>query len=647
MNRTALIKIAAELDYDLTPKSVDAKGNPVKRLVPVDPGRDFNPSAGEVHPAPLPNFDDVKSRLSGKDFYNPADSGFNTLKRKGIITPAPYRIDPRLKQVYYYPTYYEENEKHNPASRKRIYDDVKAEYGMLDLDKARVRQLAGNNPSPYDLKLAEAIVRKSAERARQERYNRLSARDKKNYDAVAKFYGFNPHYSTMSLPYSLNRLWKKNNVKSPDVLYHKTLGEKRPLFYDANADVPGYSPGTTSFMLSDEFSRYNEDPENKILADFESYDNLNRLGLANPLLRDMAQGKVYTANILHKNPIETKKTNERAGYHPRYVVVPKDPSEEIYFTEDARGEEKFPTIVMSNIVSPHTAGVIESNDFPVNPEEDRSVFKGFAHYSLPTLDHEAIHAMNRGNDYDRVMASQKYKDDVENLEEIIRDEGKVGPEPDIIENMEDYFAYRDKLRKLALADPRLKPLFSSDYSVEIDDENGISNGLYARSYPNPYASTDPGEHTRSLSTIKGLVENYLKETLPPQMEARGELAGMTEDEQIDAISDRVVEMANNSEKFKEILRNHNILSDKDGAPDWFIEDSALGGISRDEAYRAIHGFWNATPTIHRLRQDLSDEDKELLDEESGNRDYRPVSDKWIDELLQLIVNNNKDYESLA
>lgn len=637
------------MDYDLTPKSVDDKGNPVKRLVPVDPGRDFNPSAGEVQPDPLPNYNvDVEMKLVGKKFYNPADSGFNTLRRKGIITPAPSRIDPHSEQVYYYPRYYEENEKYNDSSRKKIYDDLKAEYGMLDLDKARVRQLAGDNPTPRNQKLAEAIVRKSAERARQARYNLLSARDKANYDAVAKFYGFNPHYSTMSLPYSLNRLWKKNNVKSPDVLYHKTLGEKRPLFYDANADLPGYSPGATSFMFSDEFSRFGEDPENKVLAELEGYDNLNRFGLSNPLLRDMAQGKVYTANILNKRPIKIKDSDEDAGYYPRYVVAPKGLGGGTYYDWEARAEEMFPTIVTSNLVSPHFVDVLEANDFPVNSKDNSSVIKAVDHYSLPTLDHEAIHAMTRGNDYDKVMAQQKYKDDIKNLEEIIRDEGKVGPEPDILENFDDYVAYREKLYNLALADPRLKPLFSSDPSVTIDDENGISNGLYARSNQQPYASTGKGEHTRSLSTIKGIVENYLKETLPAQMEARGELVGMTEDEQIDAISDRVVDIANNSEKFKEILRNHNILSDKDGAPDWFIEDSALGGISREEAYRAIHGFWNATPTIYRLRHDLNKEDKELLDEDSGKRNYKRTFEKWIDETLPLIVNNNnKDYGSLA
>lgn len=597
MNRTALIKIASELDYDLTPKQKDAKGNYIKRLVPTDYRRTPNPSIGEVQYKPLPDYEESKQNFnkpkpSAGKLFNPSYSGFNRLKRQGIITPDPVGWQ-----------------------HARYYRGANDETGMLNLDKARIRQLAGDNPSPRDQKLAEAIVRKSAERARQARYNLLSDEGKKAYDAVAKYYGHNPHYSTIFLPGSLSQSWGKQKVGFPDILYGSE-GIGRPIAYDANANVPGYAPGDTSFVL-DKYV-FGKDGE------------INKDILEHPHVKSVANGNAMIRNTILDNPYaERFDTNGLPHSLFRFFEVPIRGRHKR--NKDITKGLRLPGINVSNGVASTHRSLMSDDDFGELDPDAIGLKKAWPSYNLDLLDHEAKHTMNSSDMLDSAIRIQKAVGKVE------RD----------IKSAKTPLNKAILLSEMMMREPVLKyinrrdPLMSDSYS-------GASNGFVKGKGGLSYVVGGRGEHQRAMSDLKGFVENYLKETLPPQMEARGELAGMTEDEQIDAISDRVVDIANNGKKFREILRNHNIIGKGgEGVPNWFIEDSVLGGTSRREAHRSIHGFWRGTPSKEQLKDYVSPGRDQNQINNPGDRDYMPVSDKWIDEILPMIVNNRNASGSLA
>lgn len=648
-NRRSLIKLATQLDYDLTPKQKDADGNYIKRLVPTDYRRKPNTAEGEVQYKPFPSFDDSKSYVSkispgvapnegfaipkvvsptmagammagmGKSlvgnnsggYFKPDNSGFNILKRQGIIRPLPGNS-----------SFGEGLDNAILSSVSRPGSNSAAqEMGMLDLDKARVRQLAGPNPSPYDLKLAEAIVRKSAESVRQERYNLLSSKDKKAYDAVAKYYGKNPHYSTIFLPGSLSQTWGKQKVGHPDVLYGpRGVGE--PVAYDANANVPGYVPGDTSFILGN----YTYDKEG----------NLNKKVLDHPYVRSAADGQTMIQNNFINDPLGKTVSNHSSlpFSTSRFVEIPTD--EGYPGSLDITKGLMLNGINVSNRVGEIPTSLASGEDLGSHDPKNSTSF-GWPLYNLDVLDHEAKHTMSRSDVLDAAVAMRKL------VEKTRERDAKAKSSNKFMQVLDTIFG--DISNKLGTAymlktDPVLNDSHSGASNGFVKDKNGVS-----------YVQSGRGEHLRAMTDLKGFVENYLKETLPPQMKARGELDGMTEDEQIDAISDRVLEIANDRKKFKEILRNHNIIGDgESGIPNWFIEDSALGGTSRREAHRSINGFWRSTIPREQLRNYIRPgRDREQIDN-PGNRDYRPVSDKWIDEILRLIVNNNNNknaYGSLA
>lgn len=625
VNRQVLIKIASELDYDLTPKSVDGNGNPVKRLVPTDYRRTPNPSAGEVQYKPLPDFNESKQDFANSNglqipkvvsptmagammatmepprYFNPDRSGFNTLKRRGIISPIPssseYPAGAELPTVVNVAP--SSSDKNRPAKNKR-------EFGMLDLDKARVRQLAGPNPSPYDLKLAEAIVRKSAERVRQARYNLLSEEGKKAYDAVAQYYGQNPHYSTIFLPGSLSQTWAKQNVGFPDVLYGSE-GVGNPIAYDANANVPGYAPGDSSFVL-DGFV-YDKD------------GNINKTVLDNPYVKGLSNGNVVIQNSLAANPYDAGDDISVTPYSTeRFLRIPV--GDKRTTTPDITEGLALPGINVGNAVMEEDRKLLTGNDFGVlSPDDKKS--KAWPSYNLDVLDHEAKHTMSRSSVLDLLRRSKVFKKKYDDVLNKYKDLDKSTRLQKTLESLDEEKKEREN-----------DPVLSDDYS-------GASNGFVRGKNGISYVQSGRGEHQRSMTDLKGFVENYLKETLPPQMKARGELDGLTEDEQIDVISDRILDIANDKKKFKEILRNHNIIGNGgEGVPDWFIEDSALGGTSRREAHRSINGFWRSTIPREQLRNYIRPgRDLEQIDN-PGNRDYIPVFEKWLDENLHLIVNNN-------
>lgn len=620
VNRQVLIKIASELDYDLTPKSVDGNGNPVKRLVPTDYRRTPNPSAGEVQYKPLPDFNESKQDFVNSNglqipkvvsptmagammagtgqtlgskpptYFNPDRSGFNTLKRRGIITPIPSSSeDPTII-----------DKASGSPNRKR-------ELGMLDLDEARVRQLAGDNPSPYDLKLAQAIVRKSAERVRQARYNLLSEEGKKAYDAVAQYYGQNPHYSTIFLPGSLSQTWAKQNVGFPDVVYgSEGLGD--PIAYDANSNIPGYTQGDSSFVL-DGFV-YDKD------------GNINKTVLDNPYVKGLSNGNVIIQNSLTDNPYDTSGDSDSSSPYSseRFLRIPT--GDESTTQSDSTEGLVLPGINVGNLVLTEGAGNALGDDLGAWDPRDGKV-RAWPSYNLDVLDHEAKHTMSRSSVLDQMIQYKAFQKKYDAIRDQYNDLDRSARISKLLETMKEESKEREN-----------DPVLSDSYS-------GASNGFVKGKDGISYVQSGRGEHQRAMTDLKGFVENYLKETLPPQMKARGELDGMTEDEQIDAISDRVLDIANDREKFKEILRNHNIIGDgESGTPNWFIEDSALGGTSRREAHRSINGFWRSTIPREQLRNYVRPgRDREQIDN-PGNRDYRPVSEKWIDELLHLIVNNN-------
>lgn len=630
MNRTALIKIASQLDYDLSPKQKDSNGNYIKRLVPTDYRRTPNPSIGEVQYKPLPDYEESKQNFNkpkpsaglsipkvvsptmagpmlagmGKSIgsgekskeggdgkrFNPDYSGFNRLRRQGIITPDP--IDGRRAMIY------------------RGYNN---ETGMLNLDKARVRQLAGDNPSPRDQKLAEAIVRKSAERARQARYNLLSDEGKKSYDAVAKYYGHNPHYSTIFLPGSLSQSWGKQKVGFPNILYGSN-GIGNPIAYDANANVPGYAPGDSGFVLDGYV--YDKD------------GGINKTVLDDPHVKSVTNGNVMVKNTITDDPYPKSVTSSIAPHSSsRFFEVPTEEGYKGAF--DVAEGLRLPGINVGNLVMPTDRKTMGLDDFgKLDPKDRKS--KAWPSYNIDILDHEARHSMNTSNFLDKFVAE------------------KDRMKKSVQEDNEDKTSNKYKrLAKQIARDLNRKKVSDSDPLLS-DSYSGASNGFVRGKDGRSYVVEGKGEHHRAMSDLKGFVENYLKETLPPQMEARGELAGMTEDEQIDAISDRVVDMANNGKKFREILRNHNIIGNSgEGIPNWFIEDSVLGGTSRREAHRSINGFWKGTPSKEQLKNYVRPGRDQNQINNPGNRDYMPVYEKWIDEILPMIVNNRNASGTLS
>lgn len=212
-------------------------------------------------------------------------------------------------------------------------------------------------------------------------------------------------------------------------------------------------------------------------------------------------------------------------------------------------------------------------------------------------DHEAIHIMNNPLNSDITLGYKRV------------DDNNFGVAP-------DYNAERD----LGLA--------WSDYR---DKVNGRYNGFI---YREPTYFNESGEGLRSLATALRGYQNHLKEVLPAQMEARGELDGLNEKERNDKIGWRIAELSHNSDNYINYLKELGLLDGISG--NWRIPISNLGGISGREMNRALEGIDKVTAPKEELFKKVRPEDKEGKDLDS----YDSVQEEYIRQVLPYLLHND-------
>ncbi len=632
MNKTSLIKIASQYGYDLSPRLTDDKGNHVKMLVPTDYSRKEPLKSYEfqyptdkydwrVHANPMPKI--VSPTMAGpivanmthqenlkrqreSGLYDTNKQSWNVYKKKGIVTP----VKNAQKFIDNFDSGY-------PRGTQK-------EVGMLDLHKLRVNEMTDPNADPRKKKLIEAIVTKGEERARQARYNLLSGKDKEQYDAAAKHYRFNPHYSSIALPnQNIYEVIRAGGMTSPDILYYNypkeskwymnfadarrsvAEGTRLPIAYNANATMPGYRAGSAGFKLN-------------------GYDDgtFNEKYLEDPYVRAAAQGKIPVLN----NTIPGYKVNQtsmKSGHYP-YFMSYVDPDRKISN--------------LSGINLDNASYIFSSPRYGV-ANDDSAGYKNTEKRLIPDVKSKGSVLAHEARHYTGAVKNPKTLD---LFIEALNDENNgYGPE---IKELKSKLKDVKDLDELQRISDEISRLEEASKVGKIRDKGNV-DGLVSSNYHKTKGTLVPGyaisgnnEHRRAFQDLKDMAELYLAEIIPPQMEARGELDGMTEDEQIDAISDRVLDVVNDDDSLIEIF--HHLGIGDDFHPDWAIPEYAIGNKHPHEIHRAIQGLGRGyIPTKGRLRKYINDkEERKKLDNPEG-RDYRPLFNYWIKLNNQLFANN--------
>ena len=627
MNIGSLIKLASQYGYDLSPRLEDDKGKPVRMLVPTDYNRKEPLKSYEfqyptdkydkrIHDNPMPKvisptmagpivanmtYHENLKRQRESGIYDTNKQSWNIYKKKGIVTPV------------------KNSKKFIDNFDEVVYPGVtQKEMGMLDLHKLRVNELTDPNADPRKKKLIEAIVTKGEERARQARYNLLSGKDKEQYDAAAKHYRFNPHYATIALPnHNIHEVILAGGKTSPDILYYNypdqsvggriplvenedvTEGTRLPIAYNANSPMPGYRAGSAGFKLN-------------------GYDDgtFNEKYLEDPFVRGSAQGKIPVIyNEIQDYKINDPKLQNNA-YYP-YFMSHADPSRNI---------SNLSGINLDNASKHFIPGLDVLNDNAAGYKNVESRMEPDVKSKGSGLAHEARHYIGGVKRPKTLKLAIKALDDEDN---------GYGPEIEELRSKlyatEDDEEY-DRIFKdiLSLIDASKVGKIRDKGNVDglvLGDSHKVGVGKKGLLLPG-YVIDGSNEHRRAFQDLKDIAELHLADVIPSQMEARGELDGMTEEEKIDAMSDRVLDVVNDDDSLIEILR-HLGIGDDFANPDWSIPEYAIGNKSPHELHRSIQGIGRGYIPKDKLRKYINDaEEREKLDNPEG-RDYRPIFEHWI------------------
>lgn len=603
-NSKVLVKIAAGSGYDLSQKFTDEKGNPNKVLVPLDLGRSKPLAKHEVTSKMLPEYMGNKTEnLLHKYPY----SGFDAYSKEGVIEPVSSdKIDfTQLAQ--------------RPGS--------KMDVGLLDTNKAIAAQLGGGP-------LAEAVANASAEYVRQKRYNALSRHDKRRYNETYERLGVKPHAITMTVPNDLESTIVRTKPIPEDDEYGwwgraRILSDKdssTPLFYNtrngevnfpegSSALVPGW--GRTMFDWND------PDEDGKITERFIPNYNLffrNYLNGKIPIVRENIKADDPEGLTGIDSPFSYKGlvTANNNGYSAFSSPAPTNPSEDI---DDAflSKEDSFliPGISLSNggltfyqqgmSDDDYISNGSKSNGRPyILPADDKSI-----------VDHEAIHTFNPLHPNARLARDLTEADDA--VEDI---------------NSKSWYNPIGKAKANKKLNDIIKRIGSTNYS---SNQNPSSdNGFLYRedSYP---SSGGTGELLRALVTSHRNYQKHLMNVLPEQMEARGELRGLTDKQRLDAIGKKIAELSHNGDNYLNFLGESGV---GDGIPDnWKVLDNTVGGMSRREVNRAFTGLDEIMTPREELIKHLRPEDLQNYFKKAPNS-YREVQREYIRKVLPYLLHND-------
>lgn len=585
MNRTALIKLASQHGYDLSIKSTDEKGNPTKVLVPLVMSRRKPLGENEVSAKPLPKYVKGKTDDLLRNAY--PYSGYDRYVREGVITPLDSsKVDnSKFKQ--------------RPTSTTDI--------GLMNINKALASQLGGDP-------LAYSIANASAEYVRRNRYNALSPYDKMRYDIVAKFYGFNPHAITMTVPTNFNHILTKGllppqGVDSDQWNKNKVLRDEEgnPLLYNSTYGKPKFTTGSS--MLHPTYfggvfkSTPNKSDDGGYYYTYNPVDNI--------FSKSYLKG--YIPITRENFPKWVTAEDETEG--PRQLnslISVNEKGDNALGHNSVQGKKihHVPGISLENKGRTLTAPELYHNDYAIpDYSNDKNTYVS-AGDNKSTADHEAIHAMNVDMPSDFALGLN------------MLDDAMVKSKLADPKNEKEVAAAKDYLTK---ATENLK-------KVDISKSNDARlNGFL--SHPATYFETS-GEGIRFLVTALRGFQNHLKEVLPPQMEARGELDGLSEKERNDKIGWKVTELSHDGDNFINYLRELGLLNGSEAS--WRVPVSNLGGISGREMNRSLSGIGKVTAPKEKLFEKVRPEDKEGKDLDS----YDSVSEESIRQIIPFLLHNN-------
>lgn len=542
-------------------------------------------------------FDSHLKEKPGEGEYNYTidnDSGYDYYKSKGIIRP----FDITKRDIKRYSGVL-------PKDSKKY----SVRGGLVNLDSVTADQL-GDTP------LSRAIADKHSQSVFKHRYDRLSPNEKAVVDNITRQTGRRPHFSTITLPEPEYWGWvDKGILKDGDVLYDDV---HNPVFY---------KNGLPDMQMPTQFALAQTNAVN-------SNGELKPEAMNNPMLREYLNGNVPVMDVrFDKSLVDKFKTLFPFSADVFWPVMPEDQDNK-FVNMPPNYPSLLPGVVLTNklfSLDPsysREAGLTRGSGFSWPGEPPK-----FYGNSKATADHEFIHTLNRGTKREYYPAAHAHK----TRNEII----------DYIDKSKDIPKW---MRKPILHSILMHP------SKQVKDFDRYNNykgdaGAGFIDHDKDYGSTGRGEHTRVLGMNKRFVLKHLENVLPGYMEAKGLLKGMTDAQKLDAISDKAVEMANDSKVYRSIMRQFglNDFNDRtDGLgyyreykrPPFRFPDNLRGNIHPVEVHRALESFDKMLKSKNELRMYLPKDQQKLFDDDPDS--YNLLYEKYLDKILPLIGNNSRN-----
>lgn len=599
-NSKVLVKIAAGSGYDLTQKFTDEKGNPNKVLVPLDLGRSKPLAKHEVTAKMPPEYKGEKTeKLLNKYPY----SGFDAYSKEGVITPVP--VDKRDM---------------NFAHLAQSYGG-KMDVGLLDTNKAIAAQLGGGP-------LAESVANASAEYVRRNRYNALSRHDKRRYDYLSKKLGYKPHAITMTVPNNFrNTIVKTKPIPEDDeygwwgrarILHDDKTGT--PLFYNTRNGAVTFPEGSSALLPGlgrKMFQTDDPDEDDKINERFVPNDNFfvkNYFSGKFPITRENIPDEVDSSDIRIPFSSEGLISAGNSGYNE--FISPGSGGRTIGDTDTVL----IPGISISNKGLLFNQDLLNAADYFSNGSKSDSKL-----YALPAddksiVDHEAIHTFNSTYPNDQLASEMLELDDA--IEDL---------------NSKAWYNPIGRAKAKSRVNDLMSRITASTYPSDMrpSEENGFIPVV--DNYPSE-GGTD--ELLRAIATTHRNYQKHLMNVIPEQMEARGELRGLTDKQKLDAMGRKIAELSYDGDNYLNFLDESGV---GDGIPNnWKVLDNTVGGMSRREVNRGFTGLDEIMTPREELIKRLSPEVLKDYFKKAPNS-YREIQREYIRKVIQYILrNDNKD-----
>lgn len=508
-------------------------------------------------------------------------------------------------------------------------DRSKTRSGIIDLDSVTAHQL-GDTP------VAKAIAKRLSEVTYQNRYNLLKGEDKKIVDNITKQTGQHPHYSTITLPEPMYRGWKNTGaLKDGDVLYANsnmpnamtnggalvyTEDRQTPMLYDTKAGLPDINM-PTEFSLS---------RTNALDAD----GRLNQEALNNPMLKGYLNGRVPIVDNQLADQANIGQVGLGSFSTPRLLpLMQENNSADVNELARTSNAASIPGISLVSSIVPVDNGIMAAfSDLARGTMSDMRRAKpklALKSNSKGTADHEHMHTLNHGSARAAIDAMEKLHS-LENGLKALKKNNKVDFIPSNMRNIigKSVGSYVKNLNDKA--------------SKALDDSGRNGAGFID---PFSYTSVGGQEHTRALATAKRLVLNHLANVLPAQMEAKGLFNGLSDQDRLDMIADKAVSMANNPLVFRHIMSRFG-SGDGHRTP-LHVPENVMGTLDPFEVTRALEGLDKTMRGSSDFTEYMNPEDAEKYYND-GQRDYRPVSDKYLEQILPLIGrSDSRSYSNMV